>query len=423
MNGQASPQVLRARFVVPVTRPLIEDGAIVIRDGRISAVECWRDVARHSQGPVADLGEVAVFPGLVNAHCHLDYTDMGGQIPPLPSFSDWIKSITTLKSDWSGGDFVASWRHGAEMLLEGGVTTVGDIEAVPDLLPGMWEATPLRVTSFLELTGVRSRIAPRTILDEAVAKAESFRHQRSRAALSPHAPYSTVPELLQLAAVASADRGWPVCVHVAESAEEFDMFRAARGPMYDWIARNQRDMSDCGDVSPVGHLGRCGLLKPNLLAVHANYLEADDIAKLARAGASIVHCPRSHAYFGHRPFPFGSVDRAGINVCLGTDSLVTVTPPAGGSLWLDLLAEARAFLASYPATPPEMLARMLTVNGARALGLAGRVGELTPGAFADLIAWPHAGAADEAWDALVHHAGPLPAVMIGGKWERGGGAN
>lgn len=412
-------QTLRARFIVPVSRPLIANGAVVIADGRIATVGHWREIATHTTGPVWDAGDTALLPGFVNAHCHLDYTDMAGQIAPLPSFTDWIKSITTHKSGWSRAEFVASWCHGAEMLLTGGVTTVGDIEAAPDLLPEMWNATPLRVTSFLELTGVRSRIDPSVILNDALARADALRHPRCRAALSPHAPYSTVPALLKWTAEGAATRGWPISVHVAESDEEFDMFRAAQGPMYEWIARNQRDMNDCGGVTPVGHLERCGLLGPALLAIHANYLEGPDLAKLAGAGASIVHCPRSHAYFGHRPFPFPSVQRAGVNVCLGTDSLATTLRPPFGEFRLDLLAEARAFLGTQPATPPEQLLRMLTVNGAHALGLAGQVGEFSPGAHADLQVFPHAGSADTVIDALMHHQEGLPAIMIGGNWVRG----
>jgi cytosine/adenosine deaminase-related metal-dependent hydrolase len=94
--------------------------------------------------------------------------------------------------------------------------------------------------------------------------------------------------------------------------------------------------------------------------------------------------------------------------------------PQPTGLRLDLLAEARAFLAAHPATPPPALLGMMTVNGARALGLNGRVGELTPGANADLILVPQTGPADAAVAALVHRPAPIKAVMIGGAWVVGG---
>ena len=95
---------------------------------------------------VADLGEAVLMPGLVNAHCHLDYTHMAGQFTPPRHFSDWLKLITSTKAGWNVSEYKASWLTGARMLLQSGTTTVGDIEAVPELLPAVWEATPPRPT-------------------------------------------------------------------------------------------------------------------------------------------------------------------------------------------------------------------------------------------------------------------------------------
>src|SRR6266516_1763479 len=120
------------------------------------------------------------------------------------------------------------------MLLRSGTTTVGDIEALPELLPEVWDATPLRVISFLEMTGVRSRRDPELILQDALARIEALPHRRCAAALSPHAPYSTPPRLLRLAAAAARQRKLRVATHVAESATEFEMFRHGRGEMFDW---------------------------------------------------------------------------------------------------------------------------------------------------------------------------------------------
>ncbi len=99
------------------------------------------------------------------------------------------------------------------MLLRTGTTTVGDIEMVPELLPEVWSATPLRVFSFLEMTGVKSRRPPVEIMREALEKIASLPPGRCRAGLSPHAPYSTTPELLRLAAEAARDRNLRVVTH------------------------------------------------------------------------------------------------------------------------------------------------------------------------------------------------------------------
>src|SRR5882724_6125319 len=158
--------LLRARTVVPISQPPIADGAVVVENGRIAALGRWKDLATHETGHALDLGEVALLPGLVNAHCHLDYTNMAGQFPPPKLFTDWIKLITTTKAGWGYSEFAESWLAGSKMLLRTGTTTVGDIESVPELLPEVWGATLLRVISFLEMTGIRTRREPKRILQE-----------------------------------------------------------------------------------------------------------------------------------------------------------------------------------------------------------------------------------------------------------------
>src|SRR5438046_899043 len=250
---------LRARVVLPVAQPPIDDGAVLVSGQRIEAVGRWKDLRSRGAGPVVHLGGTILMPGLVNAHCHLDYTDMAGEIA-TKRFTGWIKTITTAKAGRIYADFAQSWVRGARMLLRTGATTVADIEAVPELLPEIRQATPLRVFSFLEMTGVKSRREPRLILDEAVRKIESLPAPAGGAGLSPHAPYSTVPELLRLSAAVAREKGWRLTTHVAESAEEFEMFTHARGPMFDWLKRNERDMTDCGFGSPVEHLERNGCM-------------------------------------------------------------------------------------------------------------------------------------------------------------------
>ena len=408
--------LLRARIILPITAPPIEDGAVRVNGNRVAGMGRWRDLAKHEAGPVRDLGEVVLMPGLVNAHCHLDYTDMAGRLAPTKSFPDWIKTITTYKASWDYSEFALSWLNGARMLLRSGTTTVADIEAVPELLPDVREATPLRVFSFLEMTGVKSRRAPETILAETVARIDALPAARGGLGLSPHAPYSTTPALLRLCSHLARKRRWRIVSHVAESETEFEMFRRGRGAMFDWLNRNERDMSDCGFCTPVRHLAQHCLLDSNLLAVHANYLDDGDLPLLANHGVHIVHCPRSHAYFGHRRFPLDELRATGVNLCLGTDSLATTKKPRGRALELNLFTEMRALAAVEPGLDPEMILRMATINGARALGLAGQIGEVSTGALADLIAVPQAGRSDEVAGAMVHFDGCVTGVMIDGQW-------
>jgi cytosine/adenosine deaminase-related metal-dependent hydrolase len=194
------------------------------------------------------------------------------------------------------------------------------------------------------------------------------------------------------------------------------MFTHGRGEMFDWLRRSGRDMSDCGLGSPVKHLERQGALNKNLLAVHVNYLDRGDATALGRNNVSVVHCPRSHAYFGHAPFPRRALERAGVNLCLGTDSLASVYQPRRQPVELNMFAEMRTLPKSDPGLSAKMILRWATLNSARALGLEGQVGEFAPGAFADLIAIPFAGKPSEIYEAILNHTGDVTSSMIGGKW-------
>ncbi|MEI7728828.1 MAG: amidohydrolase family protein [Verrucomicrobiota bacterium] len=408
--------LLRARIVVPVSTPPIENGGVVLSGDRITAVGRWDELrVDHAGGPVVDLGEAVLAPGWINAHCHLDYTGFAGRIPPRKSFPDWIKQILALKAHWSYTDYAASWVAGAQMLVRSGTTTVADIEAAPELLPDIWASTPLRMLSLLELTVVRTGRPAQAVLDEAVQVLATLPPGRKSGGFSPHAPYSTTPELLRLTAEQALASGCRMAIHVAESHEEFEMFMHRTGSLHDWLKR-QRNMSDCGLGSPVMHLARQGALSPFTLAVHANYLAPGDAALLASSGTGVAHCPRSHAYFQHQPFPLEELRQAGVNLCIGTDSLASMITHQKQLPTLDMFAELRTLAQAQPGLSPEFIVRMATLHGARALGLAGQAGELTPNAHADMLVIPGAGSPDSVYESIVHHQGPVQKVMIGGQW-------
>jgi cytosine/adenosine deaminase-related metal-dependent hydrolase len=340
---------------------------------------------------------------------------MAGHVPPQKNFADWIKALVALKASWNAAEFAQSWLTGAQMLLRHGVTAVADVEAIPELIPGLWHRTPLRVISFRELISLKGSELARQTVEHAVQAWEALPGAWRRVGLSPHAPYSTSRALLQAAARAARQRRWRLTTHVAESDDEYQMFVHRRGPLFDWL-KTQRDVSDCGQGSPVQHLARCDYLGEDLLAVHANYLADDDFALLARHRASVVHCPRSHEYFQHQPFASSRLIRAGVNVCLGTDSLVTVRNPRQERIELDLFVEMQTLARRSPELTSDEMLRMATINGARALGHAGEIGEISVGARADLIALPFSGPIANAPEAAVHHTGPVSASMIGGQW-------
>ncbi len=405
--------LLRAHTVLPVSNPPISDGAVQVEGNRIVAVGRWADMIQYS-GERIDLGASILLPGLINAHCHLDYTAMAGMIPPPRKFPDWIGAILGLKAEWSYSEYAESWLQGARMLIESGTTTVMDIEAVPELLPEVLQSTPLRVLSLIEMTGVKSRAVPGAILQEALQHVRRLPHN-SGVGLSPHAPYSTAVDLLKLTASKARERKLLISTHVAESAAEFEMFMYRRGPLFE-LLHSQRDMSDCGQGSPVQHIAQCGLLGSSFLAVHVNYLWDRDAMLLGESGSHVVHCPQSHQYFGHRRFPRHELERAGVNICLGTDSLASTRTMRRKLPKLNMFSEMRAMASSSSDLAPRTLVQMATLNAARALGRAGRIGEITPGAFADLIAIPCITGSPDPYETVLNHQGSVAASMINGQW-------
>ena len=406
--------ILRARIVVPVTAPPLEDGAVLISGGRIVEIGRWADLRRGATGPVHDLGDCALMPGWINAHCHLDYTHLAGQLAPTKNFTEWIKSIHAAKSAWGFSEFALSWLDGAHQLIESGTTSVANIESVPELLPQCRDATPLRVWSFLELTALRPRLSAAQLVEDAAACLRSLPSGSGGHGLSPHAPYSTTPGLLTATAQAAARHGWPVTIHLAESDAEFEMFMYRRGPMHDWLAA-QRPMEDCGLGSPVQALERSGMLTPGLIAVHVNRLWHDDARRLGERGACVVHCPQSHAFFHHSRFPRPEFDAAGVPICLGTDSLASTHRPRGVRPLLSLFDEVRALLQTDAHLDPQRVLEMVTVHGARALGQSGVLGELIPGARADFTAVPYAGAPETTVETILQHHGPVSGTWIDGR--------
>jgi cytosine/adenosine deaminase-related metal-dependent hydrolase len=393
----------------------VEDGAVAVWGDRIVAVGPWSELKDTWPGPVTDLGEVILLPGLVNAHCHLDYTGLAGQLAPPRAFPDWIKAILAAKNTWTAADFQRSWLDGAAQLLASGTTTVANIESIPEGLAERRASTPLRVYSFWEMTGVKNRRPAAEITNEAEQLLTRLPPAPGGVGLSPHAPYSTLPELLASAAEIGRQRNWWLTTHVAESEAEFEMFMYRRGAMFDWLGR-ERPMSDCGVGSPVQHLARHGLISPRFLAVHANYLWHGDAALLAARGASVVHCPQSHSYFGHRHFPREQLEAIGVNVCLGTDSLASTRCRHTEPATLSLFDEMRSFVARDAGLDPAGILARATINGARALGLQGQAGELSPGAWADLIAVRGSPSVAAVNEAIVNHFGPVHASVIAGRW-------
>jgi cytosine/adenosine deaminase-related metal-dependent hydrolase len=398
---QPTPWTLTARWILPVSGPPLENGTVTVRGATFAAVE------PHGQrAPDVDLGNVAVIPGLVNAHTHLDLSGVPGRIPFDGDFTNWLRGVIAHRRSQEPEQVEAAVRAGLAESLRHGVTLLGDISGGGLSWPVLAQAS-CRAVVFHELIGL-----PRERVDSALGAARRWletivRSETCRPGLSPHAPYSVSDVLFAGSAELARDVGLPLAVHVAETRGELELIKQRTGPLVPFLQELDA-WDESGLVSDLdrGVLWTCR--SSHTLYVHANYLTADQVEPVH---GTVVYCPRTHAYFGHPPHPFRDFPKRGIRVALGTDSLAS-NPD------LDLLAEARFLHQLYPDVPGLTLLWMATQAGAEALGWADITGSIAPGKSADLVAVPLANR-DEAdpYRLLLESDVPARRVLWRGHWR------
>ena len=398
--------IYRARMVIPMNGEPIENGAVAVRGDRIEAVGSFSEIAAGAANDeVVDLGEMALLPGLINAHCHLDYTMMRGAISPQNSFSDWVRQINMLKAKCGAADYLTAIGEGFLELQQWGTTTVLNIEAFPQLLP-MMLPPPIRTWWFYEMIDLRQFVDVQQICDDAKTLFADNHGWPGGFGLSPHAPYTVSSLLLETTKLIAREEKIPVTIHVAESHDEMLMFSEGRGSLYDFLSMMGRDMSDCGLRTPLAHTLEYG--DEDWLFAHLNELSESDFALIANRKLNVAHCPKSRAYFDHAEFPLKRLQTIGVNICIGTDSLASNDS-------LSLFSEMQTLAKAESWLSARELLEMATRNAAQALGLRGSLGEISPNAYADLIAVPCGSNLRDVYEQIVHNQSHVPWVMADGR--------
>ena len=367
---------LRAGSVYPVTAPPITDGAVLVDDrGRIAAVGPDAAVPMPEQATRLELPTASLVPGLVNTHTHLELTHLAGHNRER-EFPRWIRTIRALKDATPPAAFQEAALRGVRDCWAAGVTCVADTGSSGAAAAAL-HALGGRGIAYQEAFGPDPAQAQASLAELAGAldRLGGFASARVRLGVSPHAPYTVSEPLYRAVDDLARARRLPMALHLAESAEEAALVREGRGPFADALRTRGIAVAARG-VSPVAYLGRLGVLRPGTLCIHCVQVDAVDVALLARAEVSVAHCPRSNRAHGHGTAPFAAFRHAGLTVGLGTDSVVSVPD-------LNLWAEARAAgLRGSDAL------RMVTLEGARALGLEHEIGTLEVGKQADLALFP-----------------------------------
>ncbi len=367
--------LLRARWIIPIEPHgvVLEHHSLAIRDGRILAIlPTAAAQTLYTARDIVELPDHALIPGLVNAHTHAAMSLFRGLADDLP-LMDWLtKHIWPAEAKWVGPEFV---RDGvllaAAEMLKSGTTCLNDMYFFPEDAANALREAGLRACLGLILIDFPTNYAqtPDEYFEKGLKLHDSLRHDPLLStAFAPHAPYSVSDGPLARVRTVNNELNLPVHMHVHETAHEVNEALAKNG------------------LRPLARLDTLDLLGPSLIAVHMTQLNADEIARLATAGASVVHCPESNLKLASGFCPVQALLNAGVNVALGTDG-------AASNNDLDMLGElrtaallAKAVSGDATAVPAHTALRMATLNGAKAMGLDAETGSLRPGKAADITA-------------------------------------
>lgn len=408
MSPSGLSQCYRARYVFTGTGPPLSSGVVEVRGDEIVRV-C--EATDESDQAVEDLGPIALIPAFVNAHSHLEFSDLSEPIEAGDSFPEWIRAVIGLrrsKSEISTAPVI----KGLEELLQQGTALIGEI-ATSDWSPDPFSQSVEQAVVFLELLGLTAdKIEPNLELAEKHAK-----RRRKKGAwhpgLSPHAPYSVHPKLFEGVVQIAVEKELPVAMHLAESREELELLRTGKGPFRDLL--EQLGAWEPGvlptDRKPLHYLEALAKV-PKALVIHGNYLDASEMDFLAqhRNTMTVVYCPRTHKHFGHREHPIRDLLEQGVRVAVGTDSRAS-TPD------LSLLSELQHIAKTFPALEGNDILKLGTLAGAEALGFEKKIGTIEPGKQASfaVIGLPAYDARDPhelLWDTNSQVVGS----MIAGEW-------
>lgn len=384
--------LLLARYVLPVSAPHIEDGAVLVRGTEIVAVGQRADLLRdYPDEAVVDYGLAALMPGFVDLHTHLEFAVFRGVVDDLP-YTRWKMEVQRREAFLSDEDWRDSAVLGAVEAIRSGITTVADITSTGASVPAAHQAG-LRGVLYREVSTMDTSAVDGVLADGFADMAEwagLTDPDRIVIGIAPHSPYTCHPRLFEALSEAIGTADTHVALHLAGSRDEFDFVKYGSSP----LGQDFRTQSGWAEevwmptgVSPVRYVYQWGILDlANVMAVHCVQVDAEDIAVLEHTDVAVAHCARCNAKLGMGTAPLGEFLARKLRVGLGTDS------PASNST-VDMFKEMRiglliqrGILGERGFFTAEQFVRMATLDGARALKLDHLVGSLEAGKRADVIA-------------------------------------
>ena len=372
-----------AAWLLPISEPPIRDGWLAVDRGRVVALGAAGKRVLSDGASVVDLGEVAVMPGLVNAHTHLELSYLRDEVPPASQFVTWIRGVMKARRqrpDPGGREILDAVDRALTEAEACGTAIVGDISNTLVTF-GPLTRSRLAAVVFYELIRFNTP-DPEGVVATALTDLEALAAtERVRVSLAAHAPYSVAPLLLRAIRLAiEREPFMPYSIHVSESAEEVEFIRSGGGP---WRALLEEIGAwDPAWVppggTPVQFLDDSGFLDGRLLAVHGVQMTTADLDRLVARGTTLVTCPRSNGHTGAGAPPIEDFYNYGVKVAVGTDSLAS-------SPDLNVFSELATMRALAPTVSAGALLDSATRQGARALGFDHDYGTIEPGKSGRLL--------------------------------------
>ncbi|KKC32243.1 amidohydrolase family protein [Devosia psychrophila] len=351
---------------------LLEKGGVAVSNGKITHIASAETLAamEGQAKRVIDASGMLLMPGLINTHCHAADSLFRGLVEDL-KLEPWLQTVWKAEAAILNPQttHLGSVLGFAELLL-GGVTTVMDMFWYPSETVRAARDVGVRVSTggiFFDYPGVNGQSQ---VQREAIAEAffEEFGNVDDVfPAVLPHGTYTVSPEHLKIAHAIAEKHGGLFCTHVAETAAE------------------RTDIETRYGRPVVQHLEQHGLINQRSVFAHCVHLDDAEIEILARRGATVSHNPMSNLKLASGFARVPDMLKAGINVTLGTDGAIS-----GNDLdmWMALRLAATVHKAvardAEVVTTREALA-MVTINGAKALNAADRIGSLEVGKLADMV--------------------------------------
>ena len=379
----------------------------VLRPGHVRVFghtiqEVGTDLRPQPGEEVLELPGITLAPGFINLHAHLELAPLYGKIEPRLPFAEWLRQILLLLPGLNATARTTSILDSSRSAAESGTTSILTILSDPRSLAGLAGTLP-RIWWALEFMDLHGDPQAEKQMDRLAAWLSRHPGCPWHAAISPHAPYSASTDLYRTCARLARDLRIPFTTHWAESKEEEELFCSGGGALRPllpeaWVPGSLSD--------------RSGAFPNGSLIAHANRLDLGEFQNLGNRGGFVVHCPTSHAWFGRDPIPLGEFRQHKIPIVMGTDS-----PASSENRSLDLRIEARAFRQIHPEIPLADIWSMLTTLPAQALGQAGWLGCLQPGAHADWVGWKLDPASDPI-GAILESNAPAEVVSVAGRLHK-----